>query len=63
MISALPEWTAGLAIPRLCDLGYVRVDDFDQLAKLAMENNSTPSNVRDIREQDYRNILDVTYAY
>jgi alcohol dehydrogenase class IV len=63
MISALPKWTAELAIPRLCDLGYVQVDDFDQLAKLAMENNSTPSNVRDIREEDYRKILDATYAY
>lgn len=58
LLDGIAHWTTNLEIPRLRDLGYVKEADFDRLVDLAMENNSTPSNVRPITKADYRGILE-----
>ncbi|MED1202619.1 iron-containing alcohol dehydrogenase [Heyndrickxia acidicola] len=61
LVSGILEFTKGLGIPRLKDLPGVRKEDFPRIAELAAENNSTPSNVRDITKEDYLHILNYSY--
>ncbi|WPZ19976.1 iron-containing alcohol dehydrogenase [Geobacillus subterraneus] len=61
LINGIKAFTEKLHIPKLRDLPGVRREDFRKLAKLAMENGSTPSNVRTVTEEDYFLILEEAY--
>jgi len=45
----------------LKDLEGVKKEDFSSIVRLAMQNNSTSSNVRLITETDYMQILEQAY--
>lgn len=62
MIEGIEEFTQSLRIPKLRELGYVKEQDFERIVELAVENGSTPSNVRPINATDYRSILDRVFA-
>ncbi|MEH7606873.1 alcohol dehydrogenase, partial [Priestia megaterium] len=55
------ELTELLNIPKLKDLEGVKKEDFPSIVRLAMQNNSTSSNVRLITETDYMQILEHAY--
>lgn len=61
LISGIETFTAALNIPKLKDLGYVNETDFPRIVELAVQNGSTPSNVRTVTESDYMNILENAY--
>lgn len=61
LVHGLYEFTKKLGIPTLKELSYVKEDDFERIAELAEENNSTPSNVRPITKADYLDILQKAY--
>lgn len=61
LIKGLYTLTNDLGIPSLKELGYVKTEHFEQMANLAKQNNSTPSNVRPITEKDYLVILKEAY--
>lgn len=61
LIDGLYNFTAQLDIPSLKDLGYVKEEDFDKMAELAVQNNSTSSNIRSINKSDYLMILKEAY--
>ncbi|MHC0036372.1 iron-containing alcohol dehydrogenase [Pseudoneobacillus sp. C159] len=61
LINGIQEFTNRLEIPKLKDLPGVRVEDFDRIVELAVQNNSTPSNVRKIDHQGYTSILKEAY--
>lgn len=61
LISGIEAFTENLAIPKLKDLSGVRQEDFPQIVELAVQNSSTPSNVRSITEEDYMQILERAY--
>jgi alcohol dehydrogenase class IV len=61
LLEGIATFTRELGIPTLRDLGYVQPCDFDELARLAFANGSTPSNVRPITEADYRRIVEAAY--
>lgn len=61
LIFGMREFTQKLEIPKLKDLPGVRKEDFPRIAELAMQNNSTPSNVRAIKAEDYFNIVQQAY--
>ncbi|MBW7455008.1 iron-containing alcohol dehydrogenase, partial [Paenibacillus sepulcri] len=61
MIAGIREFTAKLEIPKLKDLPGVRREDFPRIVELAVQNNSTPSNIRPIGAGDYLHILEQAY--
>ena len=61
LIKGLYTLTNDLGIPSLKELGYVKIEHFEQMANLATQNNSTPSNVRPITKEDYLVILKEAY--
>ncbi|MCF8886874.1 iron-containing alcohol dehydrogenase [Priestia megaterium] len=61
LIQGIIELTESLNIPKLKDLEGVKIEDFPSIVRLAMQNNSTPSNVRLITETDYMQILEQAY--
>jgi alcohol dehydrogenase class IV len=61
LIAGIHGFTKRLKIPKLKDLPGVRKEDFPRIVELAIENNSTPSNVREITAEDYLHILHQAY--
>nr|WP_106784435.1 iron-containing alcohol dehydrogenase [Lysinibacillus timonensis] len=61
LINGIEAFTEELKIPKLKDLQYVSENDFQRIVELAVQNGSTPSNVRSITETDYMNILENAY--
>ncbi|AQQ54856.1 iron-containing alcohol dehydrogenase [Planococcus lenghuensis] len=61
LVTGIRGFTRDLEIPRLKDLPNVRKEDFPQIVELAVQNNSTPSNVRSISAEDYLAILEHAY--
>ncbi|WP_409292434.1 iron-containing alcohol dehydrogenase [Peribacillus sp. SCS-37] len=53
LVAEMKKLAADLAIPAFSALPDVREEDFDYLAEAAYKNNSTPSNAREIRKDDY----------
>ena len=50
---ALRQMATDVGIPSLRELGYVREEDFDLLADLALKNVSLPSNPRKLNKEDF----------
>jgi alcohol dehydrogenase len=61
LIQGIIDLTELLNIPKLKDLAGVKKEDFPSIVRLAMENNSSSSNVRLITEADYMQILEQAY--
>ena len=61
LIAGIRQWTTNLEIPKLRDLPGVKKEDFNRIVELAVQNNSTPSNIRTIGAEDYRQILHEAY--
>jgi len=61
LVNHLYDFTNRLGIPTLKELSYVKEEDFDIMAELAEQNNSTPSNVRTITKADYLKILKAAF--
>ena len=49
-----------LGIPLFKDL-KIGKDQFEIISKMSFENNSTPSNPRQLEQEDYHNILENAY--
>lgn len=62
LIQGIVKLTESLNIPKLKDLEGVKKEDFPRVVELAMQNNSTSSNVRSINETDYMHILEQAYS-
>ena len=62
LVRSITKWVKSLGIPNLRELPKVRTEDFDELVELAYANGSTPSNVREVSREDYREILMQAYA-
>jgi alcohol dehydrogenase len=61
LIEGIAAFTEDLKIPKLKDLPGVREEDFPRIVELAVQNGSTPSNVRLITPADYLQILEQAY--
>ncbi|MEW6978422.1 iron-containing alcohol dehydrogenase [Bacillus pumilus] len=61
LIDGIYTFTKNLGIPTLKELSYVKEEDFDKMAELAEQNNSTPSNVRPVTKADYLEILKTAF--
>ncbi|MDI2586933.1 iron-containing alcohol dehydrogenase [Psychrobacillus sp. NEAU-3TGS] len=61
LIEGITSFTEQLKIPKLKDLPGVQEEDFPRIVELAMQNNSTPSNVRSVTSADYLKILENAY--
>ncbi|MEB2298880.1 iron-containing alcohol dehydrogenase [Lysinibacillus xylanilyticus] len=61
LVNHLYDFTNRLGIPTLKEISYVKEEDFDIMAELAEQNNSTPSNVRTITKADYLKILKAAF--
>lgn len=61
LLTGIREFTTKLEIPKLKDLPGIRKEDFSRIVELAVQNNSTPSNIRTIGAEDYRQILEQAY--
>jgi alcohol dehydrogenase len=61
LLTGILEFTQILGIPKLKELPGVRKEDFPRIVELAVLNNSTPSNVREITAEDYLHILHQAY--
>jgi len=61
LITGIRQFTTNLEIPKLRDLPGVRKEDFDRIVELSVQNNSTPSNIRKIGVDNYRQILEQAY--
>ncbi|GGA40901.1 iron-containing alcohol dehydrogenase [Psychrobacillus lasiicapitis] len=61
LIEGITSFTDQLKIPKLKDLPGVQEKDFPRIVELAMQNNSTPSNVRSVTSADYLKILENAY--
>ena len=57
LVTGIKTFTKELGIPRLKELPGVNEQDFNKLVDLAYANNSTPSNVREVKPEDYQTIL------
>lgn len=55
-IKSIKELSKRLGIPLFKDL-KIGKDQFEKIADMSFENNSTPSNPRELEKQDYLNIL------
>jgi alcohol dehydrogenase len=62
LIDGIESFTRNLGIPKLRDLPGVREQDFPRIVELAVQNGSTPSNVRSITADDYMRILEEAYV-
>ncbi|SIT03810.1 alcohol dehydrogenase [Alicyclobacillus vulcanalis] len=62
LVEGVGAWLQDIGIPKLRELPGVRPSDFDELARLAQDNSSTPSNPRPMTEADYRAVLEMAYA-
>ncbi|TQR18725.1 iron-containing alcohol dehydrogenase [Psychrobacillus soli] len=62
LIEGITSFTEELEIPKLKDLPGVREEDFPRIVELAVQNSSTPSNVRSITSADYLQILEQAYS-
>ncbi|GAJ45433.1 hypothetical protein GT2_36_00020 [Parageobacillus thermoglucosidasius NBRC 107763] len=62
LIQGIETFTHSLDIPKLKDLPGVRKEDFAKIVELAMQNGSTPSNVRTVTAEDYLHILQEAYS-
>lgn len=62
LVQSITNWVKSLEIPNLRELPKVRAEDFHELVELAYANGSTPSNVREVSREDYREILMQAYA-
>jgi len=62
LVEGVRAWTAGLGIPKLGELPGVREEHFPRIVELAVQNNSTPSNVRPIGAENYARILKEAYG-
>ncbi|WP_338705652.1 iron-containing alcohol dehydrogenase [Bacillus altitudinis] len=63
LMDGMYTFTKNLGIPSLKELSYVKVEDFEKMAELAEQNNSTKSNVRAITKADYLDILKAAFSY
>ncbi len=61
LVDGLYAFTKALGIPTLKELSYVKFEDFEKMAELAEQNNSTSSNVRVITKKDYLEILNAAF--
>lgn len=61
LITGIKDFTNRLEIPKLRDLPGLKREDFPRIVELAVQNNSTPSNVREITAEDYLRILEDAY--
>ncbi|MFC7392297.1 iron-containing alcohol dehydrogenase [Scopulibacillus cellulosilyticus] len=61
LINGVTAFTENLNIPKLKDLPGVQKKDFPRIVELAMQNGSTPSNVRTVTADDYLAILEQAY--
>lgn len=61
LVNGIGRLTESLGIPQLRLLPGVSEADFDRLVELAVQNGSTPSNVRSITAADYRRVLEAAY--
>jgi hypothetical protein len=61
LITGIRGFTQSLEIPKLKDLPSIRKEDFPRIVELAVQNNSTPSNVRAITAEDYLRIIQQAY--
>jgi alcohol dehydrogenase class IV len=61
LIKGIGQFTDQLEIPKLRDLPGITKEDFPRIVELAVQNNSTPSNVREIGAEDYLLILEAAY--
>ena len=61
LVDGLYAFTKALGIPTLQELSYVKFEDFEKMAELAEQNNSTSSNVRVITKKDYLEILNAAF--
>lgn len=61
LIVGIEAFTKALEIPNLKDLPGVSEEDFPKIVELAVQNGSTPSNVRPITATDYLQILERAY--
>lgn len=61
LIEGISSFTEALEIPKLKDLTGIKEEDFPRIVELAVQNNSTPSNVRSITPADYLQILEQAY--
>ncbi|WP_088034316.1 iron-containing alcohol dehydrogenase [Evansella clarkii] len=57
LVHEVKQLAKDIEIPSFASLVEARTEDFDYLAKSAFENGSTPSNARDITEEDYKNLF------
>jgi len=62
LIEGIEAFTAELEIPKLKDLPGVQEKDFPNIVKLAVQNGSTPSNVRTVTADDYLQILERAFV-
>ena len=62
LVQSIAKWVKSLGIPDLRELPKIRTEDFDELVELSYANGSTPSNVREVSREDYREILIKAYA-
>ncbi|MED4906579.1 iron-containing alcohol dehydrogenase [Parageobacillus thermoglucosidasius] len=62
LIQGIETFTHSLDIPKLKDLPGVHKEDFAKIVELAMQNGSTPSNVRTVTAEDYLHILQEAYS-
>ncbi len=60
LIKKIREISRRLEIPEFKELG-ISDEQFPLIAKYSYQNNSTPSNIRDITEKDYLDILIAAY--
>ncbi|UTR10436.1 iron-containing alcohol dehydrogenase [Evansella sp. LMS18] len=57
LVKEVKQLAKDIKIPSFSSLMEARIEDFDYLAKSSFENGSTPSNAREISEEDYKNLF------
>jgi len=62
LINLIVRVSAKLKIPTFRDL-KIEKDQFDLIAEYSYQNNSNPSNPRDLKKEDYLKILKSAYEY
>jgi alcohol dehydrogenase len=60
LIQKVKDLSCALNIPSFKELG-IKESDFPEIAQKSFENNSNPSNPRDVSPQDYMDILSTAY--
>lgn len=62
LIQKVKDLSCTLNIPSFKELG-INENDFPEIAQKSFENNSNPSNPREVLPQDYMDILSTAYLY